>query len=103
MNPAGQAAVDLRLKPGTAAIDEGEILPGFNDNYAGKAPDLGAYEFGAALPHYGPRAQRRSHREHRLVERTAPANRGSGRQVRGLGRDSADTSGPRREWIPPGR
>ena len=52
-----QAAADLRLKPGTAAIDAGEVLPGFNDGFAGKAPDLGAYELGAPLPHYGPRPE----------------------------------------------
>ena len=46
---------DLRLKPGTSAIDAGEVLPGFNDNFTGKAPDLGAYELGGPLPHYGPR------------------------------------------------
>lgn len=46
---------DLRLKTGTAAIDAGEILPGINDGFSGKAPDLGAYELGAELPHYGPR------------------------------------------------
>jgi hypothetical protein len=50
-----QPASDLRLKPGTSAIDAGEILPGINDGFAGKAPDLGAYEAGAELPHYGPR------------------------------------------------
>jgi hypothetical protein len=49
---------DLRLKEGTAAIDAGEALPGFNDGYAGPAPDLGAYEFGGELPHYGPRPEK---------------------------------------------
>jgi hypothetical protein len=51
------AAVDLRLKPGTLAIDAGEVLPGFNDGYQGRAPDLGAYELGEPLPHYGPRSR----------------------------------------------
>jgi hypothetical protein len=46
---------DLRLRPNCGAIDVGEVLPGFNDNYAGKAPDLGAYELGQPIPHYGPR------------------------------------------------
>jgi len=41
------------LKAGSAAIDAGEVLPGFNDGFAGKAPDLGAYEFGSSLPVYG--------------------------------------------------
>jgi len=49
---------DLRLKAGTAAIDAGVVLPGFNDGFAGKAPDLGAYEFGSELPHYGPRPEK---------------------------------------------
>lgn len=50
---------DLRLKEGCAAIDTGEILPGCNDGFAGQAPDLGAYELGSALPHYGPRPERK--------------------------------------------
>jgi len=49
------STVDLRLKPGCAAIDAGEVLPGFNDGYRGKGPDLGAFELGDDLPHYGPR------------------------------------------------
>jgi hypothetical protein len=51
------AKLDLRLSPGCAAIDAGEVLPGFNDGYAGKGPDLGAYELGSALPHYGIRPE----------------------------------------------
>jgi len=31
------------------------LLPTINDDYEGKAPDLGAYELGRPLPHYGPR------------------------------------------------
>jgi hypothetical protein len=46
---------DFRLKPGSPAIDAGVLLPTINDDYEGKAPDLGAYEFGRPLPHYGPR------------------------------------------------
>jgi hypothetical protein len=52
-------AVDLRLKPGCAAIDAGEPLPGFNDGFAGKAPDLGAYELGQEIPLYGPRPEKK--------------------------------------------
>jgi hypothetical protein len=51
-------AIDLRLKPGCAAIDAGEILPGWNDGFAGKAPDLGAYELGQEIPRYGPRPEK---------------------------------------------
>ncbi len=52
------ATIDLRLAPGSAAVDAGEVLPGLNDGYAGNAPDLGAYELGGELPHYGPRDRR---------------------------------------------
>lgn len=51
------AVNDLRLKEGTAAIDAGEVLPGFNDGFTGNAPDLGAFELGGGLPHYGPRPE----------------------------------------------
>jgi len=53
------STIDLRLKPGTEAIDAGQVLPGFNDGFAGRAPDLGAYELGSDLPHYGPRPRRK--------------------------------------------
>lgn len=45
----------LTLRPGSNAIDAGTVLPNINEDFAGKAPDLGAYEFGKPLPHYGPR------------------------------------------------
>jgi hypothetical protein len=47
--------MDLRLAQGSAAIDAAEPIPGINDGFSGKGPDLGAYELGAPLPHYGPR------------------------------------------------
>lgn len=53
--PMDPLKVDLRLKAGSDAIDGGCVLKGFNDGFAGKAPDLGAYEYGSAMPHYGPR------------------------------------------------
>lgn len=37
------------------AVDAGVVLPNINDGYIGNAPDLGAYERGQPLPHYGPR------------------------------------------------
>jgi hypothetical protein len=46
---------DFRLKPGSAPIDRGAILPNITDGFTGKAPDLGALESGEPLPHYGPR------------------------------------------------
>jgi hypothetical protein len=37
------------------AIDSGVLLPTINDDFTGKAPDLGAYELDKPVPHYGPR------------------------------------------------
>jgi hypothetical protein len=47
--------VDFRLRPGSAAIDRGVVIPNVTDGFTGRAPDLGALEFGAPLPTYGPR------------------------------------------------
>jgi len=52
------APVNFSLKQGNAAIDSGQVLPNINDGYTGAAPDLGAYERGLELPHYGPRDRR---------------------------------------------
>jgi hypothetical protein len=38
-------------------MDAGEVLPNFNDGFAGKLPDLGAYDIGTDVPAYGPRPQ----------------------------------------------
>jgi hypothetical protein len=46
---------DLRLRPGSTAVDAGAVLANINEDYTGAAPDLGAYELGRPLPHYGPR------------------------------------------------
>ena len=46
---------DLRIAPGSAAADAALLLPNINDEFTGKAPDIGAYEIGKPLPHYGPR------------------------------------------------
>jgi len=51
-------AVDLRLRKGAAAIDAGVALPNVTDGFRGRAPDLGAYEFGEPAPHYGPRPRK---------------------------------------------
>ncbi len=48
---------DFTLQPRSKAIDAGIVLPNINDGYAGKAPDLGAYERGRPLPVYGPRKE----------------------------------------------
>jgi len=40
--------------PSSAAVDAGVALPGVNDAFSGRAPDAGAFELGAPVPHYGP-------------------------------------------------
>jgi hypothetical protein len=46
---------DLTLKAGCNAIDAGVRLPNIAEDFAGKAPDLGAHESGRPVAHYGPR------------------------------------------------
>ena len=53
--PYDAIALDFRLKPNSKAVDAGVRLPTINDGFAGKAPDLGAYEVGQPVPVYGPR------------------------------------------------
>ena len=48
-------AMDITLRPASKAVDAGVVLPGINDGFTGKAPDLGCYEAGKPIPHYGPR------------------------------------------------
>ncbi|MBL8219480.1 MAG: hypothetical protein JNL62_09625, partial [Bryobacterales bacterium] len=50
-------AMDLnfRLKANAKPVDAGVLLPTINDDFVGKAPDLGALEVGKPDPHYGPR------------------------------------------------
>ena len=47
--------LNFRLKANSKAIDAGMLLPTINDDFTGKAPDLGAIELGKPEPHYGPR------------------------------------------------
>jgi hypothetical protein len=54
-SPATGTSIDLTLKPGSAAVDRGVVIPNVTDGYTGAAPDLGAYELGKPIPHYGPR------------------------------------------------
>jgi hypothetical protein len=49
------ADLDFRLSTNAKAIDKGVILPNVNDDFKGKAPDLGAIEAGAPVPVYGRR------------------------------------------------
>jgi hypothetical protein len=46
---------DFRLRPGSAAVDRGVVIPNVNDGFTGSGPDLGALEVGQPLPVYGPR------------------------------------------------
>ncbi|HYF52340.1 MAG TPA: hypothetical protein VEJ63_23235, partial [Planctomycetota bacterium] len=48
---------DLRPKPGSPVVDAALRLPNVNDGFLNQGPDIGAYEAGQALPHYGPRAE----------------------------------------------
>jgi Right handed beta helix region len=50
-------ALDLnfRLSPTSKAVDAGVVIPTVNDGFAGRAPDLGALEFGKPEPKYGPK------------------------------------------------
>jgi hypothetical protein len=48
---------DFRLKPGSAAVDRGIVIPNVTDGFSGQAPDLGALEVGQTPPIYGPRPQ----------------------------------------------
>lgn len=50
-------AMDLNfnLKPDSKVVDAGVIIPTLNEDFVGKAPDLGAVEVGAPPMHYGPR------------------------------------------------
>ncbi|MHC4874294.1 MAG: right-handed parallel beta-helix repeat-containing protein, partial [Planctomycetota bacterium] len=47
-------SVNCALAEGSVAVDAGEVLPNINDNFTGKGPDLGVYEIGKPIPHYGP-------------------------------------------------
>ncbi len=47
--------LNFRLKPNSKAVDAGQVIPTVNEDFAGKAPDLGALETGKPAPHYGPR------------------------------------------------
>ncbi len=40
---------DLRLRPESPGVDRGVVLPNINDGFKGKAPDMGAYEWGSSV------------------------------------------------------
>jgi len=62
--PYHAADLNFRLRSGAKAVDAGTRLPNVNDGFAGRAPDLGAYELGAQEPVYGPRWLKRPALEH---------------------------------------
>ena len=47
--------LNFRLKANSRAADAGVVLPTINEDFTGKAPDLGALELNQKEPHYGPR------------------------------------------------
>jgi len=51
-----QPLPDVTLAPTSNALDAAIPLRGINDRHLDNAGDLGAYERGCQLPHYGPRA-----------------------------------------------
>ena len=59
---------DLRLRPGTSGIDAGDRVLGVNDDHRGTAPDIGAYEHGMPMPHYGPGPRETLRDRHRYWE-----------------------------------
>jgi hypothetical protein len=43
--PARDVSIgDLRLKPTSPCIDKGAVIRGINEDFKGKAPDIGAFE-----------------------------------------------------------
>ena len=53
--PSSMAFQYFSLESDCNAVDHGIVLPNINDDFLGLGPDLGPYEFGAPLPHYGVR------------------------------------------------
>jgi hypothetical protein len=51
--------LNFALKPGAKAVDAGVVLANVNEDFTGRAPDLGAYEVGKPAPVYGPRRSKR--------------------------------------------
>jgi hypothetical protein len=48
--------LNFQLRAGGKAVDAGVAIPNVNEGYAGRGPDLGAYELGRPVPLYGPRS-----------------------------------------------
>jgi hypothetical protein len=52
-------APDFTPAEGSPLVDAGVVIPGINEDYVGKAPDIGAIERGRRAPHFGPRTSTR--------------------------------------------
>jgi hypothetical protein len=48
------SSLNFALNPDGAAVDAGMTLANVNEEFTSHAPDLGAYEVGRPVPHYGP-------------------------------------------------
>ena len=55
LDQAGSVGPGVAPPPGSPLIDKACLLPNVNDDFTGAGPDIGPYEFGQPLPHYGPR------------------------------------------------
>ena len=54
---AKRVAGDFALDPGSPGFDAGEVIPNFNDGFAGQAPDIGAFEAGSPPMEFGVKAK----------------------------------------------
>jgi hypothetical protein len=52
-----RVAGDYSLDPSSPGFDAGEVIPNFNDGFAGKAPDVGAFEAGSPPMEFGVKAR----------------------------------------------
>ena len=51
----GKDAPLIKITATGQAKDAGVALPNIAEEFDGKSPDLGAFEAGGPVPHYGPR------------------------------------------------
>jgi PKD repeat protein len=49
----GNGTGNYQLETGSVGLDDGRVLPNFNDGYGGTAPDAGAHESGSAPMRFG--------------------------------------------------
>jgi hypothetical protein len=56
---ANRPAGDFSLDPSSPGFDAGAVIPNFNDDFHGKAPDMGAFEAGSAPMEFGVNAYRK--------------------------------------------